>query len=157
MNQAFHIENLHTEDREVIETIASWYNAAWGTPMEKTIRRLSTYPSSDTLLQAVAYKNGAVIGSGGLCNTVNIYQVYPDLDKFGPWIALLYIQEDYRNQGAGQQILNFLEEAVLRSGYPALYLYTFTAERFYQRNGWKVIREVRYKQEQTVIMKKTLL
>ena len=53
-----------------------------------------------------------------------------------PWLACLFMKEDYRNKGiAGSLLDHGLNEAKMK-GFQKLYLYT-DLENFYERKGWK--------------------
>ncbi|MEZ4843000.1 MAG: hypothetical protein R2784_21315 [Saprospiraceae bacterium] len=91
MKANIEIIKLDPNDGGMIDKIANWYFSEWNTPIEKTIERLTNYPSDDTLLQAILTINGELIATGGLCNNVNIFNKHPELMEFKPWIALLYL------------------------------------------------------------------
>ena len=80
----------------------------------------------------------------------------PELATFKPWVALLYTDKDYRNQGLGRLLLEQLEHCAQESKLSKIYLYTFTAESLYRRCGWKQIERVVYKDKDTVVMEKEL-
>ncbi|AYA05801.1 MULTISPECIES: GNAT family N-acetyltransferase [Rahnella] len=55
-----------------------------------------------------------------------------------PWLAALYVDENFRSCGLGQQLQAFVLEQSRRSGFCELYLYAeFTG--YYERFGWKYI------------------
>jgi GNAT superfamily N-acetyltransferase len=63
-------------------------------------------------------------------------------DLFGGWvyISLLWVDENFRNQGLGTQLLNRLEGEVIRLGYKNAHLdtYSFEARPFYEGAGYEV-------------------
>jgi len=148
------IRQLDPGDKGSIRQIAEWYFREWNTPRERTVQRLSNPSGEDTITQAILTFNGELIATGGLCNQVNIYHKHPELKKLNPWIALLYTQQEYRHQGLGQQLLASLEQCARDIRFNEIYLYTFSAEAFYKRNGWTAIERVRYKNHDTVVMVK---
>jgi len=55
-----------------------------------------------------------------------------------PWLAALYVDEEFRSQGLGQQLQAFVLEQSRRSGFREVYLYAeFTG--YYERFGWQYI------------------
>jgi GNAT superfamily N-acetyltransferase len=156
MNRNIKISKLDPTAQELIQKIANWYFNEWNTPIEKTISRLSNQPGHDTIFQLVLALENEVVATGGLCNTVNIYHVHPKLKAYKPWVALLYTQEDYRNRGYGELLLNQIEDSAKEIGLTKIYLYTFTAESLYRRCGWREIDRVSYKGHDTVVMEKKL-
>lgn len=150
------IRRLDRQETSLIQVIARWYFDEWETPMEKTVKRLSTQPSDDVLFQCVVTKGGRLIATGGLSHQVNILNVYPHLRTLGPWVALLYTERDHRGQGCGQMLLHAIETEARAEGLKTIFLYTFTAERLYKRNGWEEIERVTYKGHETVVMGKDI-
>ena len=151
------ISKLKQSDKDSICKIADWYFNEWDTPIEKTIERLSSHPNNNTILQAIVTIDGKIVATGGLCNIMNIYKTHPELEELKPWIGLLYTEKEYRNKGIGQQLLKFIEQNALEIGLKQIFIYTFTAESFYMKNGWTKIRTVEYKNHQTAVMEKILL
>lgn len=156
MDMKIKIAHLDPSNEEVIQKIAQWYFEEWDTPIEKTIRRLSNQSGNDILFQLVIVLNQKVVATGGLCNTVNIYNVHPKLQKFRPWIGLLYTQKEYRNKGLGTMLLKEIERNAKEKNLNKLYLYTYTAQSLYGRHGWREIDNVMYKDHDTAVMEKII-
>lgn len=156
MKPELKIHKLDSGDRECILKIANWYKDEWNTPVEKTIKRLSNQPNEDILFQLVVRKQGQEIATGGLCHEVNLHNVYPEFKKFGPWVALLYTEREYRNQGIGKILLEHIELQAGACKLDKIYLYTFTAESLYRRSGWQSIKKIKYKNNDTLIMEKEI-
>lgn len=156
MNNIIHVGLLDSDDLEAHEKIADWYFSEWSTPRNKTIERLRNQPDDNTLVQAVVRIKNEIVSTGGLSNMVNIYAVYPELMKFKPWISLLYTAKEFRKNGYGQLLLNFLESKAKEMDFNQIYLYTNTAESLYLKNGWNVIQRLSYKDQDTAVMKKQL-
>ncbi|MBU2928575.1 GNAT family N-acetyltransferase [Winogradskyella psychrotolerans] len=60
-------------------------------------------------------------------------------------IKILWIEEDYRNQGLGRKLLNHLENEATRRGASIAMVDTFDfqAEGFYIKNNYDVIGEIK--------------
>ncbi|MEZ4722150.1 MAG: GNAT family N-acetyltransferase [Flavobacteriales bacterium] len=150
------VRPLNGSDHSAIERIATWYLSEWDTPTEKTIGRLRNQPSENTLVQLVAYRNGEMVGTGGLCHEVNLLNTHPKFKTLGPWVALLYTDNGHRHKGIGQSLLEAIELKAKALQFDTIYLYTFTAGSLYTRCGWKTIERIDYKDHPTAIMVKEL-
>lgn len=53
-----------------------------------------------------------------------------------PWLASLYIIEEYRNGGLGKHLQNFVIERAKLLGYNELYLST-THKGYYEKTQWE--------------------
>jgi GNAT superfamily N-acetyltransferase len=153
---AISIRKLDSTDEETILKIARWYLEEWNIPTDKTIQRLKNQPSEDIIFQLVLYENNKAVATGGLYNQVGVLQVHEHLKKYGPWVAVLYVDKSHRNNGLGEMLLNEIEQCARKNNRTKIYLYTFTAEALYKRCGWKEIERVVYKGHDTVVMEKDL-
>lgn len=156
LQKKINISVLDSKDKDQILKIANWYYDEWGTPIGKTIDRLSNQPSADVLFQLILTVGKEVIATGCVCFDVNILNINEHLNKFKPWVGLLYTNNQYRNKGYGKLLLDELEQKAKEYHFSKIYLYTFTAESLYIKNGWKQIDQVNYKDHETVIMEKKL-
>ncbi len=69
---------------------------------------------------------------------------HPDHKDLSPWLASLYIHPAYRDQGMGTTLIRHLENfAKNEMGIERLYLFTHTAPKLYEREGWKEIKNIR--------------
>ncbi|MBI1306995.1 MAG: GNAT family N-acetyltransferase [Bacteroidetes bacterium] len=148
---------LLPSEKQLIHEIADLYFNEWGSPVERTIVRLSRpMPNEDDLFQLILSNNSDWITTGGVSLNVNILNIYPELKKFGPWISMLCTKPEYRSKGYGEQLLNKIEKSSKEFVNDKLYLYTFTAEDLYRRNGWETIERVMYKGYETAVMEKRI-
>lgn len=150
------IRELHKDEKELIIQIADWYFEEWESPIERTFDRLTQQPNDQLLTQLVLFEDGELAATGALCHDPNILKVYPDLQQYGPWIAMLITKKSKRGRGLGALVLEALEKEAKTLDFSTIYLYTFTAESLYKRAGWSTFMTVEYKQHSTVVMKKDL-
>ena len=56
-------------------------------------------------------------------------------------ITLLWVKEDYRNNGLGNILLKAVEEEIIKKGCTTILLrsYSFQAPLFYEKNGYKTV------------------
>ncbi|MCB0734831.1 MAG: GNAT family N-acetyltransferase [Bacteroidetes bacterium] len=156
MTSLLTITHLEKEDTATINTIADWYHSEWGTPIVKTWERLQTQSAENTIVQIIARMDDVLVGTGGLRAEVNIFQIHPHLRIHVPWIALLYVQPDFRNRQIGSHLLSHLEAEARQRGHSSVYLYTFTAESLYERAGYTSVERLDYKGHDTVVMMKNV-
>jgi GNAT superfamily N-acetyltransferase len=156
MEKLITIRPLDAGETEVIRQIACWYETEWGTPVEKTIQRLSNVPGKDVIFHLVLRMDDEVVAAGGLWNDVNIFGFHEKLKKFRPWVAAIYTQESYRNRGLGSLMLEHIEERAIALGLEKLYLYTYSANQLYEKYGWKPIDSVEYRGHETAVMEKLI-
>lgn len=56
-----------------------------------------------------------------------------------PWLSSLFVREPFRNQGIGKALIEKVIEACQNLGFPAVYLYTDSKERYYLNLGWTLV------------------
>ena len=55
---------------------------------------------------------------------------------FTPWLASLYVREDYRNRGIAKELMQHCQTLALELGFSSLYLRTEHADGYYEKLGW---------------------
>ncbi|WP_207888225.1 GNAT family N-acetyltransferase [Pseudomonas sp. 30_B] len=90
----------------------------------------------------VALLGDEIVGTGALdCNVVRS----------------LFIAPRQQHKGIGQALMSIIEETALERGVEALLLpSSLTAQAFYARQGYSVVREQLHGEERTIIMTKSL-
>jgi GNAT superfamily N-acetyltransferase len=73
-----------------------------------------------------------------------------------PWVSSFYVLPDYRRRSIGSALLAAAEEAAAASGWPALYLYTPSAESLCLRRGWRVMERFALDGRDFALMEKAL-
>jgi predicted N-acetyltransferase YhbS len=58
---------------------------------------------------------------------------------YTPWLASLFVPEEYRKQGIGEQLIEHIKGLAREMGYNKIYLRTEDAETYYQRLNWQYI------------------
>jgi GNAT superfamily N-acetyltransferase len=67
-----------------------------------------------------------------------------DLDKrpdLTPWIAGVYVKENYRGQGIASQLINRVFDIAKKFGFKKIYLHTEHTHRLYEKLGWSRLEE----------------
>ncbi|WP_370601227.1 GNAT family N-acetyltransferase [Pseudomonas nitroreducens] len=91
----------------------------------------------------VALLGDEIVGTGALDGNV---------------VRSLFIAPRQQNKGIGQALMAQIEETALERGVEALLIpSSLTAQSFYARLGYSVVREQLYGEERTIIMTKSLM
>lgn len=121
--------------------------------LEKRIERLKLCCGRHAVPMAVvALKNKDLIGSAMLIE--QDMETHPHL---GPWVAGVYVKPQFRGKKIGRALVKRIEDEAQLLQFPALYLYSPSAEAFYQLLGWTVIKRCAYLGANVVVMSKSLL
>ncbi len=82
----------------------------------------------------IALSEGELVGSAAL--------VHSDLDTrpdLSPWLAAVYVKEDFRHQGIAAALIARCEDEAVRSNVNVWYLYTQFASKLYEKLGWRYL------------------
>jgi len=156
MQEEISFQKVHTNNYNFIELIANWYLNEWSIPIEKTHQRLTNTPNDHVIFQLILLKGEEPVATGGLYHQVGLVNVYPKFKELHPWVALLYTDQKFRNQGFGNKLLKKIEASAKEIGLNIIYVHTFSAERLYLKNNWEPFDNVPYKGKVTVVMKKEI-
>jgi GNAT superfamily N-acetyltransferase len=69
-----------------------------------------------------------------------------------PWLAGLYVSDEFRNLGIGSKLVNHAAEKARRMGITKLFLYSSTAAGLYTKLGWQIVDEEFYEGEEVSVM-----
>lgn len=68
-----------------------------------------------------------------------------DLDSrphYTPWLAALWVDEQYRSFGVGNALMDAVKQAAQDKGFGAVYLYSIPQNHdYYTKRGWVMIEE----------------
>ncbi len=138
---------------QFIPVIAKWHQDEWHhiSPDLSTQSRIKLYRS---------YKNSAAIPNcllalinhkpvGSACLVASDMDTHTHM---GPWLASVYVHEDYRCQGIASQLIEQCLQNAQQTGAKTLYLFTPDKTMFYQKRGWRLIESSLYHGEKVDIM-----
>lgn len=140
MEGAITIVNL-ADAPEHMEEVARWLWLEWakgdGYTLEEIVYRTKYACQRNTIPQTLlALKDGKPAGVVSLWH--NDLKTRQDLT---PWMATLYVKEEYRNLHIGQRLQAASIEAVRALGrYPRLYLIT-KLDNYYEKIGWQFVEK----------------
>ena len=58
---------------------------------------------------------------------------------YTPWLAALYVDKQFRNQGIGRQLTDSAKKVATQLGYKELFLRTEHAADYYKKLGWTFV------------------
>lgn len=142
---------------DLVETIGRWHWDEWGNADSggsaeswiAGLRRRVTRDEIPTLYVALG-DGGELLGSASLCE--HDLPDRRDLAHLTPWLSGVYVTERARGRGVGSALVRHAVERAWLMGIQRLYLYTETAEVFYERLGWKRIGADVHEGEDVVLM-----
>jgi len=138
---------------QFIPVIARWHQDEWhrlspDLTVDLRIELYKSYSQSAFIpLCFLALIDDKPVGSASLVKSD--MQTQPHLD---PWLASVYVHEQYRRQGIASQLINRCIERARQDHVDKLYLYTPDKSRFYQKRGWRLRESTLYHGENVDIM-----
>jgi GNAT superfamily N-acetyltransferase len=106
--------------------------------LDDTINKIKNIYTSNTLPYGIAMlENNNLIG---FC-MLKDYDLkdYPDIT---PNICNIMIFDEYRNKGNGTKLVNYAKQELKKLGYNKAYLWTDKAPKFYEKLGFKYVKDV---------------
>ncbi|MBP0582511.1 GNAT family N-acetyltransferase [Labrys sp. LIt4] len=145
------IRRANPNDAAAISEIilaALWETNArdYGPEIIEQVERSFTPPQVEELIRKrevlVALVDGRVTGTASL---------------EGEWVRTVFVIPEAQGTGIGRRLMAEIEDLARRAGLVTLRVpSTVTAERFYNKLGFKAVRDSYYGDERTIIMEKHL-
>jgi GNAT superfamily N-acetyltransferase len=98
-----------------------------------------------------AFVDGALVGSATL--VAHDLPHRRDLAHLSPWLAGVVVAREARGRGIGTRLVTHAAARARAFGHARLYLYSEGAERFYERLGWRKLRDDEYVRPITIMAK----
>lgn len=142
---------------ELVAQLAELHYKEWG-PM----RPGETLPQRIARLRDTCGRSGiplAVVATDGQQLLGSVLLVASDMEtrpELTPWVAGVFVLPEFRHQGIGSALMQYITTKVIEMGLPKFYLYTPSAEAFYSRLGWVSIDRCTEKGVPVVVMSKSL-
>ncbi len=133
---------------ELAEVVAGWHFAEWGhsTPTLSLVDRVQGVLAAAAGTY-VAVEGDERIGTAGL--VAHDMDTHPDL---GPWLAGVYVRPDRRRRGIAAALTRHVAERAVAEGATTLYLYTASAQSYWERVGWYRVGEEPYLGQPVTVM-----
>jgi predicted N-acetyltransferase YhbS len=128
-----------------IPVLAAWHNAQWsyldvGVSVAQRAAALRKHGRGIVPMTLVALSGDTLLGSASL--------IQHDMDTrmdLWPWLASVYVDPPYREQGIGSALVQAIVDQATLQGFPALYLFTPDRAAFYERLGWQALERTVYR------------
>jgi GNAT superfamily N-acetyltransferase len=121
--------------------------------LEHSVKNYLDRMNTDRLpLTLVALHRGELVGMVSL--KFHDMDTRPDLD---PWLGGLLVLPEWRNRGVGTMLMQRATEEARRLNVPRLYLWTYSAEKLYDKLGWQVVERTNYCGKEAVVMQIDLI
>lgn len=122
---------------DAIPQLARWFHHEWGAvdgrpPIEIERQLCGNLGRGGVPMTWLAVEGETVIGTVSL----DLHDL-PGYDHLSPWLACLYVVESHRGRGIARQLVTKVMSEAQRIGLPAVYLWTWNLEAYYQSLGWK--------------------
>lgn len=136
------LKQLIDIDEETLNKVSTWMYNWWGKKDGYTFEKVKCFMKhsmqTDRLPQTYGlFLNNKIIGMYQF--TLEDLNVRPDIY---PWLANVYIDEEYRNKGYARNLLENVKENVKRTiDFDELFLYTKHIG-LYEKFGWEYISEI---------------
>ena len=130
------------ENKQYVDTVATWiYNefvdgVRPGISFNKVVHSFNERKKDTMPITILALNNEKCIGVASL--------VVNDLKarNYTPWLAGLYVNEEYRNNGVGKVLIEEIQDITKRVGFNRLYLRTEYATEYYKKLSWNYVEKV---------------
>lgn len=138
----FEIKQLIDIDELTLNTITNWMYNWWGIKNGHSFDGVKCFMEHSLQKDRLPQTYGLFIDN----KIIGMFQLtYEDLNvrpDIYPWLANVYIDEEYRKKGYGRKLLESVKEiAKSKLNFKELYLYT-KHNNLYEKFGWKYISDI---------------
>lgn len=143
---------------EHLETLARWHHTQWSylnpnANIQQRIKEMQTYLLDQTVPSTfIALIGFELAGSAAIIE--NDMDTHMDLS---PWLASVYVAENFRNMGIGSALVKHAMEFAGQNDVETLYLFTDEQVPFYKNLGWHEYMTDHYRSVDVTIMKANLI
>lgn len=99
----------------------------------------------------IALRGATLLGSVSV-----IHDDLPGWERLNPWLASLYVLEEFRGQGIGSALVGAVERLLVDASVGHAYLFTETGEAFFARLGWQRFADTTVLSYPAVVMHKVV-
>jgi GNAT superfamily N-acetyltransferase len=138
--------------------LAAWHEREWRHLYrdwngEVALRGFQSEPHDGRLPQTLlALDENRLVGSVSV-----VFNDLPGREDLNPWVASFYVIEEARGHGVGGQLLAAAEELLRAQGIQQGFLFTETAQRFFEKRGWRRFESADANSHPVLIMTKRLV
>ena len=136
------LKQLVNVDEDILNTITTWMYNWWGKRDGYSFEKVKCFMKHSMMKKRLPQTYGLFLDD----KIIGIYQFgYEDLSvrpDIYPWLANVYIDEEYRGKGYGRKLLETVNEIEKKNIYfDNIYLYTEHIG-LYEKFGWVFVCEV---------------
>lgn len=149
------------EDIKVLHQVAQWNKVYWSLQYPEVYTDFdfdAFYESASKVKMGlpacfISELNGELAGTISI-----IHEKVPMFAEFNPWIANLYVREDFRNQGIGDFMMQMAFARAEDLGYKKVYGWgQASMEKYYHNQGWVTVSSVALSNDRRILVfEKTL-
>lgn len=137
------LKTINKTNRYFFEIINNYYNW-WGKEKDQSLKEIHDFyvniiENDDLPVIRALIINDTLIGFYELNAKDGI-----DEEKYTPYLANVFVKEQYRKQGYSTYLINDAIELAKNMGYEELYLHS-RIENYYEKYGFKFLKEVNTK------------
>jgi GNAT superfamily N-acetyltransferase len=138
---------------EFIPILAEWHFREWahlrpGDSVANRIRLLHERSGRcDLPITFVASSGAELLGSAML-----MHHEMDTRPQYTPWLAGVFVAPAQRQRGIGRALIEHVISQAAARGFPALYLFTPSAEAFFSHLRWSIVEHTRYRGADVTIM-----
>ncbi len=96
----------------------------------------------------------AISGNQLMASAAIVEQDMSTKTELSPWLAGVYVKEEFRNQGIASALIDKCEQEAARSGANTWFLFTEFASGLYEKLGWSHMQQCNYRGVEVDIMYK---
>ena len=142
MNNDLVIKQIIDVDEITLNTMTRWMFEWWGKKDNYTFDAVKCFVEHSLLADKLPQTYGLFLNN----NIIGMFQLtYEDLKvrpDIYPWLANVYIDENYRGKGYGRLLLESVKSIAKKSvKVDEIFLYT-KHKGLYEKFGWKYINEI---------------
>ena len=140
-----------------VDAVAKWHWDEWGHAdptgsLETWTSSLRRRVNRDRVPMTFVAIDDSGEPIGSVCLVENDMPDRDDVRDLTPWIAGTFVVPAKRKRGVGTALMQHAVAEASRIGARKLFLYTSTARRFYEKLGWRALRDNFYEGEAVTIM-----
>jgi GNAT superfamily N-acetyltransferase len=140
---------------DLVRPIAGWHNREWrhfyhDWDIERAVRTLQAEPRDGRLPQTLlALENDRLLGTIAV-----VFNDLPGREDLNPWVASFYVSKEARGRGVGRSLLAAAEDLLRAAGVAQAFLFTGSAQRYFEQYGWRALEPAMANGHSVLIMTK---
>ena len=136
------ISKIEKPTKNILDITTKWMYDWWGIEENYKYDDVYTYMKNSFNKDKLPQTFIMYLGN----NIIGMYQItYRDLfvrPNIYPWVANIYVDEKYRNNGYGKLLISSIRNTVKENtGFDELFLYT-SHKNLYEKYGWECIEKI---------------